>query len=268
MGHNGNVAPCHPNYVHLEYRAQRVGGPRLSIPAARACTGAGMVVYPTALGYTNWNAFPPNVVTTPQGTNNCITASLLNTPARPTVTISKTGAGILLVSWPARPADADNVRVILEEYHPSIHKYSLPAYRDVSVAQSGTHFGGLDIGYTYRFTVAFHNAQGWSAWAPLVTSVASSPPTKPRIRSSDAGSNWITLSWDRASVVGGGTASYQVARNCYIHGAYLGWAYTSVGTATSYKWYPVRRNTTCKVTVRGLNNLGYGPWSTYRYETT
>jgi hypothetical protein len=268
MGHNGNVSPCHPNYIHLEYRAERVGGTRLPIPAMRACTSSGLQVFPSALGYSSWNAFPHDQVITPAVTNDCVAANWATTPDRPTVTMSKTAAGQLLASVTARPAGTDNVRVRIEEYHPSIHRYTLPEYRDISPLQSGTHFSGLDIGYTYRFTASFHNAAGWSAWAPLVTSVASSPPTKPRIRSASAGSNWIVLSWDRASVAGGGTASYEVARRCLIHGAYVPWVYTLVGTAVSYKWYPVRRNTSCQVTVRGHNLLGWGPWSTRVSEHT
>jgi hypothetical protein len=221
--------------------------------------------FPSALGYSSWNSVPSsqiNKLTTPASANDCVAANWTTTVARPLVSISKTGTGVLLVTPTARPAGTDNVRVRLEEWHPSIHAYSLPIYRDIPVVQSGTHFGGLDLYYTYRFTAAFHNAAGWSAWAPLATAVATSPPTQPRIRSVSAGSNWITLSWDRASVLGGGTASYEVARRCLIHGAYVPWVYTLVGTAVSYKWYPVRQNTTCQVTVRGSNILGYGPWST------
>jgi hypothetical protein len=262
MGHNGNVTPCHANYTHIEYRAERVGGTRLPIPSMRACTSSGLKVFPSALGYSSWNSFPANQVSTPATTNDCIAANYARTPDRPTITITKPMAAQLLVSVSARPAGVDNVRVRLEEYHPTIHAYSLPVYRDISPVQSGTHFSGLDIGYTYRFSAAFHSAAGWSAWATPLTSIASSPPTKPRIRSVSAGSNWITLAWDRASVAGGGTASYEVARRCLISGAYVPWVYTLVGTATSYKWYPVRRNTTCQVTVRGHNGLGWGPWST------
>lgn len=262
MGHNGNTSPCETNYIHIEYRAERVGGTRLPIPQLKACTAGGIETWPAGLGYTSWNSFPYNQVTTPTTTNNCIAANWTDTVARPTISVSKTDTGVLLVVPSARPAGTDNVRVRLEEWHPSIHKYSLPIYRDIPVTQSGTHFGGLDLYYTYRFTAAFHNAAGWSAWAPALTAVATSPPTKPRIRSVSAGSNWITLSWDRASVLGGGTASYEVARRCLIHGAYVPWVYTQVGTVTSYKWYPVRQNTSCQVTVRGSNILGYGPWST------
>src|SRR4029079_13712248 len=108
-------------------------------------------------------------------------ANWTDTVARPTISVSKTGTAGLLVVPSARPVGTDNVRVRLEEWHPSIHKYSLPIYRDIPVTQSGTHFGGLDLGYTYRFTAAFHTAGGWSAWAPALTAVATSPPTKPQI---------------------------------------------------------------------------------------
>jgi hypothetical protein len=266
MGHNGNTSPCVTNYTHVEWRAERVGGPtRLPIPALKACVGGVLQSFPSALGYSSWNSVPSseiNKLTTPTSTNDCVAANWTTTVAQPTVSIAKTDTAVLLVIPSARPAGTDNVRVRLEEYHPSINWYSLPIYRDIPVTQSGTHFGGLDLGYTYRFTAAFHNVAGWSAWAPLATAVATSPPTQPRIRGVSAGSNWITLSWDRASVKGGGTASYEVARRCLIHGAYVSWVYTLVGTAISYRWYPVRRNTSCQVTVRGSNILGYGPWST------
>ena len=262
MGHNGNVAPCHPNYIHIEYRNMESGGTRLPIPAMKACTSGGVQVFPSALGYSSWNSFPHDQVTTPLLTNDCVAANWSTTPDRPTVTISKTGTGVLLVNLSARPVGTGWVRVRIEEYHPSIHRYTGLTYRDIPTVQNGTHFSGLDIGYTYRFSAAFHGAGGYSAWAPLVTSIPTTPPIKPRITGVSAVSNWISVSWDRASVLGGGTASYEVARRCLIHGAYVPWVYTTVGTPRTYKWYPVRGNTTCQVTVRGHNILGWGPWST------
>jgi hypothetical protein len=260
MGASGNHV-CSVAYLDMEWRADRLSGTREPIPAMTACEGSTAVSFPKALGYTSWNSMPYNQIVTPTLTNNCLPSVWDLTPDRPTITVTKTGAGVLLVS-PSAHTGVDSIRVWIAEYHPSIGRYDDPVtYRTIPGVQSGTHFTGLDIGRTYRFSAALHNTAGWSAWAPTLTTVASGPPVSPRISSVHAGSNYITLSWYTASVAGGGTASYEVARRCVINGAYVSWVYTMVGTPRTYKWYPVRGNTSCQVTVRGHNALGWGPWS-------
>ncbi len=268
MGASGN-GNCNTAYVDMEWRAGRLGGDREPIPAMTACVGGTAVSFPSALGYSEWNSMPYNDITTPATTTDCLT-SFDQTPARPTVTTTRTADGQLLVVPSARPVGTTAVRVWMEEYHPSLKAYdSIPALRDIPVTQSGTHYSGLVDGRSYRFSVAFENAHGWSAWAPVVTTYPAWVPAAPAYRSLSASSSSISYAWYRTADRGLSPAKYQVARRCKISGVWRAWAYTTVpGSDIHYSWKPARRNTTCEVMVRAHNALGYGPWSTRKFVAT
>ncbi len=172
LGASGN-SNCQTAYTDIEWREGRVGGTRNPIPNMTACKGYTALSYPKALGYSTWNSMPYNDITTPTLSNSCH-PTWDQTPAPPSVKLTRSSSLTILVTPSARPAGTDNVRVWMEEYHPSLHAYdSIPTLRDIPVTQSGTHFGGLIKGRNYRFSVAFHNHAGWSNWAPVIVKAAS-----------------------------------------------------------------------------------------------
>jgi peptidase M23-like protein len=163
MGHNGNTAPCHAVYTHMEFRAQRLGGTRLPIPTMYGCVGGTKEAFPAAFGYSSWNSVPNMTVTTPNLTTTCM-PSVNATPNRPHITVVR-GVRSALVTPEARPAGTERWRVRVEMYHPSLHRYGLPTYNDHLPTTPAVRLLNLSSGYTYRISAAFHNGVGWSAWA-------------------------------------------------------------------------------------------------------
>jgi murein DD-endopeptidase MepM/ murein hydrolase activator NlpD len=267
MGHNGNTYPCHPNYLHMEWRAQRLGGTRMPIPAMSACLSGGAQTFPSALGYGSWNSMPNNKVATPSLTNNCMPASW-NTPNRPTINVNRASRAAVVIPS-ARPGGTDAWKDRIEEYHPSLHAYGLPVYHNHYATTDYTTIGGLTDGHTYRISAAFHNNTGWSAWAPTVIVIPASPPTVPSYRGMSHGTNWATYSWYRSTSAGSSTATYQVARRCYFSGAWHSWVYSTVpGYDISYTWHPIAPRMTCEVTVRAHNSVGWSGFSQRKFVTT
>jgi len=267
MGHNGNTAPCHPNYLHLEWRAERLGGTRMPIPTMSGCVGSTNQSFPSYLDHSTWNSIPNNKVATPALSTGCMPSSW-NTPARPTINVNR-GSRSAVVIPSARPAGTDAWRDLIEEYHPSLHKFGLPTYHNHYATTSSTTITGLTDGHTYRLSAAFHNATGWSAWAHTVLVIPASVPSVPKYRALTHGSNWAWYAWYRSTSAGTSTATYQVARRCYFSGVWHAWTYAYVpGTNISYEWHPIAPHMTCQVTVRAHNPVGWSGWSTRHYVTT
>jgi hypothetical protein len=164
MGHSGEAAPCHTNYVHVEWRNQRLGGTRLVIPTLRGCTGSTQTGYPAALGYSSWNSIPNMQVTVPALTNACMPAAWDQTPNQPYFNVIR-GPKQLTIYPSARPAGTERWRVRVEMYHPTLHGYGMPAYYDHLPTTATTRLINLSTGYNYRLSISFHNASGWSRWA-------------------------------------------------------------------------------------------------------
>jgi hypothetical protein len=262
MGHVGNTAPCVTNYLHMEYRADRLSGPVKPIPSMRACTGTTSITLPAAMGYAGWNDIDPNTHYTPATTDGCLPTSWSLTPARPVAAVTR-GVRSVRVTPSARPGGVDAVKVRVELYHPTIHAYGLPTYRTISAAQRATTFYSLLPGRIYRFSLAFHNASGWSAWASSRTAVPAALPTTPRYRGLSSSSSTISYLWYRSTSLGTSPATYVVARRCLVRGSWRSWAYSRVPSpAISYQWRGLPRSTYCQVTVRAYNPMGHSGWST------
>jgi hypothetical protein len=268
MGHSGETYPCHTYYVHVEWQAQRLGGTKLPIPSMFACVGSTPKSYPAALGYSSWNSIPNMQVSTGTLTSSCMPNSW-STPSRPTFALAR-GYRAAYVSPSARPTGTERWRDRVEEYHPSLHAYGLPTYHDHYPTTSTTTLTGLTNGHTYRISVAFHNASGWSAWATTQTVIPSAVPPAPVFRSLSSSSASIYYSWYRSTSYGLATATYQVARRCRSQtGSYVAWVFNTVpGTNTSFTWRPVTTGNICEVTVRGHNSAGYGYWGTRHFVLT
>jgi murein DD-endopeptidase MepM/ murein hydrolase activator NlpD len=164
MGHSGEAAPCHTNYVHVEWRAQRLGGTRLPIPSLYACLSGGPQTFPAALGYSSWNSIPNLQVTTPALNDGCMPAAWNQTPNQPYFNVIR-GPKQLTIYASARPAGTERWRVRVEMYHPSLKKYGMPTYYDHLPTTASTRLVNLSSGYNYRVPISFHNASGWSRWA-------------------------------------------------------------------------------------------------------
>ncbi len=55
--------------------------------------------------------------------------------------------------------------ILQELWSPSLRRYGWPTYVVASVTSRSRTFVGLTDGRTYRYTVAFHNTYGNSAWS-------------------------------------------------------------------------------------------------------
>jgi hypothetical protein len=262
MGHYGETYPCRTNYLHMEYRAERLSGPIRPIPSMRACAGTSVVSLPSAMGFSGgWNSIAPNVHSTPTTSNSCLPTSWSLTPAEPAVTVAR-GVRSVRVTPSTRPGGVDAVRVRMELYHPSLKAYGLPTYRTIPASQRATTFYSLLAGRTYRFSMSFHNASGWSAWATNRTAVPAALPTTPRFRGLSASSTTISHLWYRSTSLGTSPATYLAARRCVVRGTWRSWAYAKVPVPQiSYQWRNLPRRTYCQVTVRAYNPMGHSGWS-------
>jgi Peptidase family M23 len=167
MGHSGN-GPCNFNYLHMEYRAGGVGGPRVPIPAMLTCATGGRVSMPSSLGYAAWDLVPDRTVFTPAATNACLATSRgADTPNRPAVK-GRRGPTSATLSWGAA-AGVNHSLVTIERWSPSLRRYGRPVVsRKVAGAASSTRFSGLLRSRLYRFRVTQHNGAGYSAWSAYV----------------------------------------------------------------------------------------------------
>ncbi|GAA4355770.1 peptidoglycan DD-metalloendopeptidase family protein [Angustibacter luteus] len=259
MGNWGNTKPCRVSYLHLEFRAERLSGPFRPIPSMNACLSGVPVAFPSEFGYSSWNSIPVDQVHTPAVTSDCLAPAA--TPNRPTLSAQRGSRSVLVVPS-ARPAGVGLVRIKAEMYHPSLHAYTLLKYRDLPPTQRATTFGGLLDGRTYRFSAAYHNASGWSAWSTTHSAIPASVPTTPRYRGLSASSTTVSHLWYRSTSLGTSAATYQAARRCTVGGTLRPWSYATVPTpAISYQWRNLPRGTVCQVTVRAHNPVGWSGWS-------
>ena len=283
MGHNGNGPGCErTNYMHMEYRANGVGGTRLPPRLMLACAQNGRVSMPSSLGYATWDEVPTNLrpgtkpdIFTPTATNDCLATSPgANTPNRPPVA-GRGGPLSATVSWGVVPAGVDQTLVTIERWSPSLRRYSTPVSRTVIGRASSTRFTGLLKGRTYRFRVTEHNGAGFSAWSAYVSATATAGvPQVTRARAVSTTRTTIQYSWWMPGNNGATITRFQVARRCMVRGSWTTWGYTRVPARVNghwnqhYNWTRMPRGRTCEVRVRAVNSVGSGPWSTPRRATT
>ena len=144
---------------------------------------------PTSLGYPTWDEVPTNQniktglkpnVYTPEATNDCLASSLgAATPNGPSVTGSP-GPGSSTISWGAVPADVNHTVVTIQQWSPSLRRYGAPVNRTLAGRASSTRLTGLMTGRPYRFSVAEHNAAGYSAWSTSVKVTPAGVPMRRR----------------------------------------------------------------------------------------
>lgn len=264
MGNTGGS--CRVAYTHLEWQAGERYVRRFVPPALRSCVGGQTISLPSGLKtptrYTRWNDVPSIKYFTRAATNSCIPTSWNRTPAAPSIS-GRPGDRSTTVSWSARPAGTDSVRVQREQYHPSLGSWLQWAVRTGGPTAGRTTFSGLENNKQYRYRVAFHNASGWSAWSRWVTVVPMAKPPAPRApRSLTSTTGSVLYSWYRTPNTGSPVTAHYVARRTYYNGRWSSW--------TQYKRSPdpiyvvfrnLARNRTYQVTVRATNALGTSPWA-------
>jgi hypothetical protein len=284
IGHSGYV--CNgPNYLHMESHIGGTRGPRVAPGVLLACVGSGRVSMPSSLRYAAWDDVPTNQnpdtgtkpnIFTPTATNNCLATSRgAATPNRPTGAV-RSGAASATISWGVVPADVNHTVVTIEKWHPSLGLFGYPDYRTVTGRTSSTRFTGLVNGWTYRLRVATHNGAGYSAWSAYVNMKPAAVPAAPRApRALTTTSTGIQYAWWLPPNTWPPITRFQVARRCVVGGSWSGWAYTSVpahvGSSSwnlHYNWTGMPRGRTCQVTVRAINSVGAGAWSTRSLATT
>jgi len=293
MGHNGNRAPCLVNYLHLEYRRNGFTGLRYAPPAMLACTEKGRVSMPSqGLSLAPWDdGFPDEsfatwdlVPTTPfrrfytrTATNNCLATSRgAATPARPIVS-ARRGPASATISWGVVPADVNHTVATIELWHPNLGRYGTPLYRRIAGRAVATKFTGLLNGRRYRLRAATHNGAGYSAWTPYISVTPVAVPAVTRApRALSTTRDAIRYAWWLPASNGKAITRFRVARRCVVRGSWTGWTFTNVAArqrpttpyTLHYNWTGMPSGRTCQVTVRAMNSLGYGPWSTRTRATT
>ena len=183
-----------------------------------------------ALGVTSWNepACPGGRCPLPPRRPPASTDTWDATPARPSASVGSRPQSAL-VSWNAPPAGANQVTILQERWSPSLRRFGWPTYVVTSATSRSRTFAGLTDGWTYRYSVAFHNTYGNSAWSTPVTIVPASVPSvpeAPRFLTSPT-RDYIHYGWWKSTDNGSAVTSYRAARRCLRNGVYGDWAYAT-----------------------------------------
>ena len=165
MGHSGDVVPCTTNYLHFEVRSGGVTGVRVNPGSLLACTGQGRIRLPDAFGATTWDdpMLPGRKVSTPVTTSSCIdTLAGDAVPAQRERAVPAAVGGGLVERAARRCQPGDDPAGAVEPEPASLRLADLRRglrgleEQDVHRADRRSH---------YRYSVAFHNTYGNSAWS-------------------------------------------------------------------------------------------------------
>ena len=265
MGHSGDVVPCTTNYLHFEVRSGGLTGERVNPGSLLACSGRDRIRLPDALGAMTWDdpMLPGKKVSTPVTTSSCISNTWQATPSGPSASVQSRPRSAV-VTWSAPPSGANRVTILQELWSPSLRRFGWPSYVAASMASRSRTFVGLTDGRTYRYSVAFHNNYGNSAWSTPVTVVPASVPSVPRTPRflTSPTHDYIHYGWWKSADNGTAVTSYRAARRCVRNGAYGPWIYTNVPASVYYtNFRGLSGLTMCQVSVRAANRVGQSGWS-------
>jgi hypothetical protein len=119
---------------------------------------------------------------------------------------------------------------------------------------ASTPFAGLANGTQYTFQVRAINEQGPSGWSAASNPVIpAGPPFQTAITSAVAGVGLVDLTWNPANGNGVAIAGYEVLIN--------GISPVGAGGGTTYRVGGLNEGTDYTFQVRGVNEIGPGPWS-------
>ncbi len=264
MGHWGDVAPCTTDYLHFEMREGGIAGPRVEPKLLKACTTAGVVSMPATFGVTSFNSLPTVKFSTPAASSACITPVWNTTPAGPTPSVVRRSSAAAL-SWGTPPSGVSSVRVATQLWSPSLGRWNDPTYTTLNGAPTGTTISGLTNGRTYRMSVAFRNAAGFSAWSSprsVIPATVPSAPKAPRFLTSPT-VKYVHFGWWKSADNGSAVTGYQSQVRCYRSGAYSPWTPANVSGGTYYYNHQgLSAYTLCQVRVKAVNGMGSSAWST------
>ncbi len=263
MGHWGDIAPCTTNYLHFEVREAGVTGPRVEPRRLQACTSAGLVSLPQSLGVSSFDDLAKGQAMTPSASDGCIPTSVLATPAKPTLSVASANAAARL-SWGTPPSGTDQVRVMREVWSPSLKTYGAPTYSSYAGTTTGATVSGLTNARTYRFTIALHNPQGYSAWATsrtVIPATVPSVPKAPRFLTAPT-RDYAHYGWYKSTDNGAPMARYTTQVRCYKNSVWTAWktAYTTP-SVYYYNHRGLTGQTSCQLRVRAENTVGASAWS-------
>lgn len=263
MGHWGDTLPCTTNYLHFEVREGGIKGTRVEPRILSACTAYGRADYPKAFGVSSFDSLVKGQSSTVDSTNACIASPWVSTPTAPRLSVTRQSSSAQL-SWGTPPAGTTTVRIATQLWSPSLSAWNDPVYRTYGGTTTGTTLTSLTNGRTYRTTVAFANASGFSAWAPQVSYVPASVPSvpkSPRFLTSPT-RDYIHYGWWKSTDNGAAVSRYETQVRCYYGTAWKPWTTRTTNASTYY--YNHRGLTgyqTCQVRVRAVNAMGASAWS-------
>ena len=238
IGAVGYTFPC--PYYHLHYQVF-ANGSSIDPGPLKACHGASMVSYPSALGYSSWDAVPPYELGVWSDGPSCGQAA----PGAPTAISVAAGDGQATISFSPPASDGLN----------QVTSYTVtasPGGANAVGEASPITLSGLTNGTTYTFTVAATNAIGTgppsSPSAPVVPAGLPGPPTRV---TAVAGNRRAVVRFAGATENGSSITSYVVT--ALPSGAS---ATTSGSPATILR---LMNGRSYRFSVRAMNDVGLGP---------
>ena len=263
MGHNGNTCALPPELpAHGVARGADGRHPPADPDDARLRRRRPWMSFPSGAGLLVLELDPEQPVTTPDPDNDCMPTTLGRPrTGRPFTWPGATKSGAV-VTPSARPAGTDQWRDRVEEYYRARHRTSCCPTTSTTPTTASTKVTGLTNGHTYRITAAFHNAAGWSAWAPTQTVVPGRGAVRPRgYRCTDPQHELDHLHvGPQHAAAARRTATYQVGPALPARRAPgVSWVYTTVPGTDIDVHVAARspRHTVCEVTVRAHNAVGW-----------
>jgi Peptidase family M23 len=174
-GHSGESSrgDCSRATHYLNFQIEHNGlyGTPIRQTRLAVCNGSKSVWWPQAAhsSESTWQSVPAKATldNSGQSATSCVGTRWWSTASLPTTHPLSAGSGRLRASW-ATPAAKYHVRYIqllLEEYHPANHTWSIESRHNITVSgkvPTSYTFGGLAHKRIYEVAASFCNAPGWS----------------------------------------------------------------------------------------------------------
>ncbi len=169
---------CGQPIVHMETRFSGPKGFPVATEAAKlppnplkACTGAGLQVFPNALGFGGWGEVPYGRYTINNQGTGC--TGQLASAGSPRSVAAKGLKGAVSISWKHPVSNAglvDGYRIQLMYYYPAQKAWLKSGFVALPRSANGKTFTGLKPHGQYRAYISVHDPNGSSNWvaSPVV----------------------------------------------------------------------------------------------------
>lgn len=147
-----------------------------------ACVNGARRSWPDQLHSTwkKWNDVPKSprgdlhILPASDASSGCVPDQPPTPDRTTTVHLRRSGTDQLTATWalPTTGRAASSIVVLIQEYHPSINRWLELRKHVLPAGRTGTVFGGLHHGHTFRVQVTLRNGAGCSAPSPLASAVA------------------------------------------------------------------------------------------------